>query len=136
MTGSRVEVNLLISQFDHTQEEDLPEFNYCCWQSLIQNLQSVRPEDWEALPDGAERPIRELVIHVGKCYAMYDNHAFGDHTLDWSDTSADLNLNGTPEEVIAWLRNVHGGFRESLAKLTDDDLDVPTSEYCGEVPRR
>jgi uncharacterized damage-inducible protein DinB len=122
MTSSRLEVNVLLGLLDRSFYEDPEQFDGRRWHSLISNLEPVRPEDWDALPDGAERPIRELVSHLGKCYLMYENHCFGDGTLSWAGTSADFPSSGSPEETIAWLRACHRTFGESLAAITDEQL--------------
>ena len=55
------------------------------WHSVLTNLRAVRPEDWDWLPPGGDRSIREIVAHLGSCKFMYENHAFGDRSLTWDD---------------------------------------------------
>jgi uncharacterized damage-inducible protein DinB len=139
MTSSRVEVNVLVGLFDRSFYEDPVEFEDRRWHSVISNLEPVRPEDWDALPDGAERPIRELVLHVGKCYLMYENHCFGDGTMTWTaGAMADgLPPEASPEQTIAWLRASHRKFSESLANITDEQLDEPgIGSWSENLPRR
>ena len=139
MTASRTEVNLLVGILNRSFYEDPVEFHDRRWHSLLSNLESVRPEDWDVLPDGAERPIRELVLHTGKCYLMYENHCFGDGTLGWTaGAMADgLPTPATPEQTITWLRAAHRKFSESLAKSTDEQLAEPgPGDWSEGHPRR
>ena len=137
MTDSRTEVNILIGVFNRSFYEDPAEFHDRRWHSLMSNLESVRPEDWDALPNGAERPIRELVLHIGKAYLMYENHCFGDGTLAWAETSADFPSSGSPDETIVWLRASHRKFSESLAKATDEQLaEAGPGDWSEGHPRR
>jgi uncharacterized damage-inducible protein DinB len=139
MTNSQTEVNVLLGVLNRSFYEDPAEFSGRRWHSLISNLEPVQPEDWDALPEGAERPIRELVLHTGKCYLMYENHCFGDGTLAWTaGAMADgLPQQATPEQTIAWLRAAHQKFSESLARITDEQLDEPgVGSWSEGLPRR
>jgi hypothetical protein len=55
------------------------------WNSLLGNLGSVTADDWEWVPPGGERSIRDIVQHVGACKFMYEDHAFGAAKLGWDD---------------------------------------------------
>ena len=64
---------------------------------------------------------------------MYENHAFGDATLDWADpvvagdaAAADVAA------AVAWLREGHARLRRSIADLTDADLGRPRMTNWGE----
>lgn len=123
MTVSRVEVESYVRLLDHILEEKASEFGADHWHSLIRNLSTLQPENWDALPVGAGRTIRDLVIHIGACSLMYGNHAFGDGTRDWNDHAINgLDCGETPAEIIAWLRAAHSAFREAVNALTDDQL--------------
>ncbi|MGN6484306.1 MAG: DinB family protein [Thermomicrobiales bacterium] len=125
MASDRAQVDTLLVLIDHTLEESATEFGWDHWHSLVRNLSTVRPEDWDALPVGGGRTIRQLVRHVGRTYPMYANHAFGDGSRDWDDDEVDGLLPGTtPEENIAWLRACHRSLRDAVAALTDADLPV------------
>jgi uncharacterized damage-inducible protein DinB len=125
MTESRVEVESLVRLLDHILEEQASEFGWNHWHSLIRNLSTTRNEDWNALPVGAGRTIRELVIHIGRGFLTYGDHAFGGGTRTWGDDAIDgLEPGETPAETITWLRASHGEFRNGLAALTDKDLDT------------
>ena len=138
MTGTRVEVESLVRQFDHALEESESDFGPNQWHSIIENLSTVRPEDWELTVPGGVRTIRELVTHVGGCYLMYDNHAFGDRAMRWEDDAVDgLVPEGSPDEMIAWLRAAHGRFRSSLAEATDEQLgELTYGHWGGKLERR
>lgn len=123
MAGSRIEVETYLRLLDHILEETPSEYGPDHWHSLMRNLSTVRPEDWNAVPPGGGRTIRELVIHIAAGFAAYANHAFGDATREWSDpTIGDLVRGETPEELTTWLRAAHGEFRNAVADLTDDQL--------------
>lgn len=125
MTGepSRAAVNELMTLFDHVLEETASQFGWDHWHSLIRNLSTVEPDQWTQVPPGGERTIRELVLHLGVTFLMYESHAFGDESREWGDGLIDgVGPGETPEETIAWLRRAHGVLRESAGKLTDDQL--------------
>ncbi|MGC4189942.1 MAG: DinB family protein [Thermomicrobiales bacterium] len=139
MAGNRVEVDALLRQFDRALEESASDFSTIRWHSMLGNLSSVRPEDWDVAVPGGVRTIRELVIHVGGCYLMYQNHGFGDRTMHWKDAeNVDGLLPGeSMEQTIAWFRAAHDRFRSSLDRITDDQLDEPTQgHWGGNVERR
>jgi uncharacterized damage-inducible protein DinB len=122
--SSRAAVDELMNLFDHVLEEH--GFGRDHWHSLLWNLHNVEPEQWAQPPQGGERTIRELVIHVGTSFLMYENHAFGDGSRDWSDRAIDgIEPGDTPAEACAWLRRAHAIFRESAGQLTDDQLGEP-----------
>ena len=124
MSSSRAAVDALVLLLDHSMEETADEFGYDHWHSILWNLHNVRPEDWDALPVGGGRTIGELVPHIGLCYLMYENQAFGDRQRQWGDGQIDGGPRPeTPEEWIAWMRTAHGIFRSSVAALTDEQLE-------------
>ncbi|MGC4192360.1 MAG: DinB family protein [Thermomicrobiales bacterium] len=125
MTSDRAQVETLLVLIDHSMEETSAEFGWDHWHSLARNLSTVRPEDWDALPVGGGRTIRQLVRHIGRTYAMYANHTFGDGTRDWEEDTIDgIEPGTTPGEHVTWLRTCHRTFRDEVAKLTDADLPV------------
>ena len=128
---SRAAVNELTILFDHVLEEH--GFGWDHWHSLLWNLRNVEPEQWTQAPPGGGRTIRELSIHIGACFLMYEDHAFGDASRDWSDRVIDrIGPGESPEDTVAWLRRAHGVLRESIAKLTDDQLGEPRKLPWGE----
>lgn len=95
------------------------------WHSLLTNLRTTMPMDWDGLAEGGQRSIRSIVQHVGGCKFMYENDAFGDGTLQCEDplVTGEGALTDLPA-VIPWLRLGQGRLRESVAALSDADLDV------------
>jgi len=129
---SRAAVTELVILFDHLMEEEASEFGWDHWHSLIRNLSTVEPGQWTQPPPGGGRTIRQLVVHLGKTFLMYDNHAFGDGSRDWDDLTVDGTGPGeTPEETTAWLRRAHAVLRDSAAMLTDDQLGEPRKAPWG-----
>ncbi len=123
MTAPRTQVDALVLLLDHTLKEDASEFGWDHWHSMIRNLSTVAPDEWDKLPTGAGRTIRELVRHVGESYLMHENHVFGDGKRDWGDLDVDgLGPGESPAELTTWLRATHGQFRTSVSKLIDDEL--------------
>ena len=125
MSGARTEVAALVRLLDHTLAEDPSQVGSARWHSLLHNLATVQPAEWDAVPAGAVRSIRDLVTHIGASYLMWENHAFGDRSRFWGadtvDGLAPAPENG-PEEMLIWLRATHRQFRTSVAKLSDDEL--------------
>lgn len=104
------------------------------WHSLLGNLREIAPVEWTRTPPGGRRSIRDLVQHVGSCKFMYENHAFGDATLDWEHP---LVLGGDvladPATAIGWLREGHAHLRNSIARLDDAELDRLRRTNWGEM---
>ena len=120
---STIAVNELVTLIDHTLEEQASEFGWDHWHSLLWNLRNVEPGHWTALPPGGGRTIRELVVHIGGTWLMYESHAFGNGSRQWGDRVIDgVGPGESPEEMLAWLRLAHAAFRDSVANLTDDQL--------------
>jgi uncharacterized damage-inducible protein DinB len=106
--------------------------------SLLGNLRTVTPDDWLWVPLGDARSISQIVRHVGACKYMYENHAFGDGNLTWSDPL----LEGPKEQdkavpavegLIDWLREGQRRLRQSIAALDDDELGRPRKTHWGEL---
>lgn len=91
-------------------------------QSLLNNLASVTEAEWEALPDGAERSIRDIVHHIGMFKYMYANHAFHDGTMDYGEEPASPPAESlaSPAAAILWLRRAQVYLRGSFNQLPDD----------------
>jgi hypothetical protein len=104
------------------------------WHSFLTNLRAVESEDWEWIPPGGDRSIREIVQHVGGCKLMYDNHAFGDAALTWEHPLVDgVGVLATVPSAIEWLQQGHARLRNSLAELADDELLLPRMTNWGEL---
>jgi len=129
---TRSAISELTRLFDHILEEH--GFGRDHWHSLLWNLHNVEPDQWNQVPPGGGRTIRELVVHVGTTFLIYENHAFGDGSRDWGDRVIDgIGPGDTPDETIAWLRRAHAVLRDSIARLTDAELDEPRKVPWGEI---
>ena len=93
------------------------------WESLLQNLKSVRPEDWRWVAPGGHRSICDIVAHVGSCKFIYHIQAFGDTRLTWEDPllQGGLALDTIPS-AVEWLRKGQALLVESIAALDDSQL--------------
>lgn len=128
---SRTAVNELVNMFDHVLEEH--GFGWDHWHSLLWNLHNVEPEQWTQAPPGGGRTIRQLAVHLGTTFLMYESHAFGDGSRSWDDRLIEgIGPGETPEETTAWLRRAHSVLRDSAAQLTDDRLGEPRKAPWGE----
>lgn len=124
-------VRELLILFDHVLEENGFEWDH--WHSLLWNLNNVAAEEWDKAPAGCHRTIREMVIHIGESFLNYDSAAFGDDSRQWGDRAVDgVEPGDTPKDVVRWLRLAHGKLRGSIARLTDEDLDVRREAPWGE----
>ena len=102
-------------------------------QSLLPNLLTVDEDAWSAVPPGASRSIRDIVMHVGGCKYVYENHAFGDGSLTWDSRLVSPWPDSEPHmsEVLDWLRAGHRRVRHRLESLADVDLAVPRNAPWG-----
>jgi hypothetical protein len=102
------------------------------WHSLLTNVKAVDERDWNRVPDGGDRSIKEIVEHVGVCKIMYDNHAFGDAHLTWDGqlVEDETSLSTIPS-AIEWLQVCHQQLRRSVAALNDEDLAMLRKSHAG-----
>ena len=129
---TRVGVAELLTLFDHLLEEN--GFGWDHWHSILWNVHNVQPEEWTQLPVAGGRTIRQLFIHLGVTFIIYENHAFGDGSRSWDNASIDGVLPGdTPETAKAWINLAHNRLRFSIAHLTDADLATPRKAPWGDV---
>jgi hypothetical protein len=105
------------------------------WHSVLSNLNSVAPEDWNWVPPGGRRSIRAIVRHLGRVKLMAHDQAFGEGTLTWDDPSLDGDEATTNiPSAIAWLRLGHERLRSGIAALADDaELQRPRRTNWGEL---
>ena len=108
--------------------------------SLLKNLASVTEEEWDALPQGAVRSIRTMVLHVGLFKYIYANHAFRGATMAYADPPAHPPKErlATLAAAKAWLKEAHSYAIEAVEELSDDaELDRPRKAHWGDmVPTR
>ncbi len=90
--------------------------------SFLANLRSLQDDDWPWLPPGGGRSIFDLVVHVGECKYVYDNHAFGDGSMRWDrpGTVPTVERGASQAAIIDWLRTGQGKLRSSVASLEED----------------
>ena len=92
------------------------------WHALLENLSSVRDEDWTWLPEGGHRTILHLVSDLGMCKYAYASAAFGDGSMNWDKqgTIPELEDGSPPAVAIQYLRTAQGYWRAKVAELDDD----------------
>src|SRR5688572_10362830 len=56
--------------------------------SVVGNLETVPSEAWDWLPDGANRAVRDVVLHVGGSLYLYEASAFAPRLLGWEEPPA------------------------------------------------
>lgn len=121
----RSRVDLLLGLLDEA-------FEAARWHSLIGNLSAVTEDDWDWVPAGGRRTIKQIVAHVGSCKLMYENHA--DASLRWDQPAVHgVGRLERPEEARDWLRKVQAQLRRSVAILDDAELDRPRRTNWGEM---
>jgi uncharacterized damage-inducible protein DinB len=125
---SRAAVDLLLYQMDEA-------FSGPQWSSLLENLREVTLEDWQWLPAGGTRSIREMVRHIGACKVMYQEFAFGQGNLWWDNPDVfGRGRLATVESAIAWLAESQALLRKSVAALEDDsELLIARRANWGEM---
>jgi uncharacterized damage-inducible protein DinB len=103
-------------------------------QALLTNLATVPSDQWQALPAGAARSIHDIAGHVGACKVMYDDYAFGSGTLQFGTPDVEpWASGGSPDEIVAWLSDVHSRIVGRVADLAaDTELDAPRLTNWGE----
>ncbi len=102
--------------------------------ALLENLSGVTEAEWEALPQGAERSIKEIVHHVGLFKFMYANHGFRDALMDYGDDPATPPAErlATKEAAVEWLREGHAYLQAAIDTLPDDsELDADRKAHWG-----
>ena len=104
------------------------------WHSLLGNLRSLSPEDWQWVPPGGNRCIRDIVQHVGGSKLMYHDHAFGDARLTWDSPLVEGGeALAAVESAIGWLQLGQERLRQSIAGLDDAELLRPRATNWGEL---
>ena len=88
--------------------------------SFLNNLKNVQDDDWEWLPPDGKRSILHIVQHVGYAKRIYENHAFGDRSMNWNNPT-DIPQESNPSVMIEWLKEGHEQLRASVAALQDDE---------------
>jgi hypothetical protein len=124
--------------------------DYMIWEmgqaydGLFAAIRDLRDDDWTWLPDGGRRSISAIVGHVASCKVMYDNHAFGDASLTWTDPLFDEAQSPPaggeipPERLVDWLRESQFRVLRNVDALADDDelLRPRAVNWGGTMPTR
>jgi uncharacterized damage-inducible protein DinB len=93
--------------------------------SLLDNVLSLKVEDWTTRPPGSKRSILAIFGHAVSTKYLYWNHAFGDGSVGWTDPVLNPMTPGSTfsaELMLEWARRVHEHFREAVSLLDDSDL--------------
>ena len=92
------------------------------WHALLENLSSVRNEDWTWLPEGGQRTILHLVSDLGMCKYAYASAAFDDGSMNWDKegTIPELKNGSSPDVAVGYLRTAQDYWRGKVAELDDD----------------
>jgi uncharacterized damage-inducible protein DinB len=102
-------------------------------QSLLGNLASVAPDDWDWLPPGGARSIRAIFEHAAIAKHIYVDYLFGEAKRLWAEVEAECHARAgdEPDALVAWAREGHAAFMAGMARLQDDDLPKMTTKWHG-----
>lgn len=91
--------------------------------ALLNNLKSVKDDEWRWKPEGGGRSIFDIAQHTGECKYTYDNHAFGDGSMRWDRPGSvpTITPDQTPAEIITWLKDGQQRLLDHVAALEDDE---------------
>jgi uncharacterized damage-inducible protein DinB len=104
--------------------------------SFVRNLESTSTHDWDALIPGQlfGRSIGYTAWHNAAGKQLYWDHAFGRQTLTGDITGEGvLEPRRTLADVLEHARRWHERWLESVAALTQADLEAPTTTHWGQV---
>jgi len=124
------------------------------WSTLRRRLEGLTDEEffWKPVPDcwtvhqdqsgrwvvdyavpAPEPPpfttIAWRLLHLAECKVMYHEYAFGPGRLTWEE----LPVPHTAAEAIAWLEESHRRLQETLAGLTDAELQEQRLTNWGDL---
>lgn len=102
-------------------------------QSMMGNLWDVHPDDWDWLPPGGRRTIRDIFEHAAVAKHIYAHFLFGEATRSWDDVHAECrDRAGTDiDPLVEWAREGHRAFMAGMASLDDEDLAAMTTKWHG-----
>ncbi len=102
-------------------------------QALMTNLATVSESMWRARPQGSDRTIEAIALHVGACKVMYADHAFGSGSLTWESPEVAPWPEGEAPmaAVLEWLRKTHARLMAHVATLSDEELLRPRKANWG-----
>jgi uncharacterized damage-inducible protein DinB len=101
--------------------------------SVLGNLQSVPLEAYAWVPPRGARTIVDLLIHLGMTRLAYDDHAFRGGKLRWGvpPLAPPRGEAAEPGRLVEWLESAQSRLLESVAALSDSDLDTPRKTHWG-----
>src|SRR5437870_3937388 len=87
--------------------------------SLLGNLTDVHADDWDWLPAGGERTIRDIFEHAAVAKHIYVDYLFGDAKRNWDDVMAECHARagGNVNALVEWAREGHVAFMAGMASL-------------------
>jgi len=102
-------------------------------QSLLFNLADVVPDDWEWVPPGGERSIRDIFEHAAVAKHIYVDYLFGEAKRTWGEVLAECRerTGGDSAALVAWAKEGHAAFMAGMATLQDSDLPQMTTKWHG-----
>jgi uncharacterized damage-inducible protein DinB len=102
-------------------------------QSLLGNLTNVQADDWDWLPDGGKRTIRDIFEHAAVAKHIYAAFLFSDARPRWDDVHRQCRERADDDTaaLVEWAREGHAAFMAGMAKLQDDDLAEVTTKWHG-----
>lgn len=128
--GDRVVVEDILWRIDEAWSQDR-------WHALCFHLEGLTWDEATWPPVEGRRTIVNVLAHLGLCKIMYREHAFGAAKMTWPEAGAQVPEGEDLEIWRAWLEAAHQQLRDSVAGLTDPDLDAPRLTNWGEqLPTR
>ena len=117
-------------------------------QSLLGNLTDVQPDDWDWIPPGGERTvrdtlehpaiarhitIRDIFEHAAIAKHIYTDFLFGDARRSWEEVAAECAARAGRDAaaLVVWARDGHAAFMRGMSSLQDDDLATMTTKWHG-----
>jgi len=99
--------------------------------SLLGNIRQIDGAGWRWKPRSGDRSIAGVIWHAGSAKYLWHSHAFGDGSVTWEHPLTAPSHAETMEDALAWIREGHRLFVESVASLSDDDLPMMRRVHWG-----
>lgn len=117
----RSAIQQMLYMMDNAFEGD-PSWEGERWHAVLENLASVREDEWTWLPPDGRRSIGWIVVALGNGKYVYASHTFGDGSMHWDKRGSipALPRGSSPKEVIDWLRGAQEQWRAGVEALQDD----------------
>jgi len=104
--------------------------------SFVRNLEGTSDQQWDAILPGQPfgRSIGYIAWHTAAGKHLYWDHAFGEQRLTGDYTGQGvLEPRRTLADVVAYAREWHERWLDSVAALDDGDLENPSTAHWGQV---